>query len=101
MNGLKLHLFKKGNNRLQIIKLLNYIKTIKSYSSMNQTTFKNRIQLILDVPNSETITLNKDNRLVFTKATNEDYYKIYNYFFEYVEPEKDENEECDIDNDDN
>lgn len=82
----------KGNNRLQIIKLLNYIKTIKSYSSMNQTTFKNRIQLILDVPNSETIILNKDNRLVFTKATNEDYFKIYDYFFEYVEPEKDENE---------
>lgn len=77
----------KSTNRLQIIQLLNYIKTIKSYSSMNQTTFKNRIQLILDVPNSETIKLNKDNRLIFTKATNEDYLKIYNYFFEYVEPE--------------
>lgn len=89
------------NNNIVISRLLNSLTSLKSYKEMQQKTLKIILIRLLTEENNGSIKISDKNGIIMTKATLEDYKKIYNYFYEYtgedVEPcEKSEISEVEL-----
>ena len=71
------------NNRLILSRLLNSLSSLKSYKEMQQKTLKTIIIRLLTEVNNGSVKISNDG-IIMTKATLEDYNKLYNYFYEYT-----------------
>lgn len=78
------------NNVLRLKAFTDYLIYQKIFKEMKTQTLKQLLTTLLLEDKTSGIKLNGKGSLVFTNAKQEDYEKIYNQFYQYVELEKTE-----------
>ena len=78
------------NNVLRLKSFTDYLIYQKIFKEMKTQTLKQLLTTLLLEDKTSGIKLNGKGSLVFTNAKQEDYEKIYNQFYQYVELEKTE-----------
>lgn len=78
------------NNVLRLKAFTDYLIYQKIFKEMKTQTLKQLLTTLLLEDKTSGIKLNSKGSLVFTSAKQEDYEKIYNQFYQYVELEKTE-----------
>lgn len=78
------------NNVLRLKAFTDYLIYQKIFKEMKTQTLKQLLTTLLLEDKTSGIKLNGKGSLLFTKAKQEDYEKIYNQFYQYVEIERNE-----------
>ena len=87
--------YQNKNNYLIVSKLLERLGKNETFKNMKQKTFKAMIIRLLMEEGNENVKIDDNGHIVMTKATRDDYMKIYKHFYVYVENDLKTEEEAD------
>ena len=86
------------NNVIIVSKFLDRLSKISTFKDMKQKTFKGIIVKLLLEENDGTIKINDKGCIIMTRATRDDYMKIYKYFYNYIENSLKTEEDKEVEN---
>ena len=90
--------YQNKNNYLIVSKFLERLGKNETFKNMKQKTFKAMIIRLLMEENNEGVKIDSNGHIVMTRATRDDYMKIYKHFYIYVENDLKTEENKEVDN---
>lgn len=94
----KANYLEKKSNVLIVSKLLERLGKNETFKNMKQKTFKAMIIRLLMEEGNENVKIDDKGRIRMTKATRDDYMKIYKHFYVYVDNDLKTEEDKEVDN---
>lgn len=90
--------YQNKNNYLIVSKFLERLGKNETFKNMKQKTFKAMIIRLLTEESNESVKIDDNGHIVMTRATRDDYMKIYKHFYIYVENNLKTEEDKETDN---